>query len=119
MDKLLASCFVVKQDMTMFSKFSHKERKKLLTASAIVAFLFICWIIFGPNGSLKYYQVTKELAAVRAENQELEKQNKALRKEVAKLLSDPEYIEETARKEYGLIQKNEIIFEFQQKKKKR
>ena len=106
--------------MTVPKKFPHWERKKILTTtSAIVGFVLVCWIVFGPTGALKYYRVTKELAAVRLEKQELEQQNKALREEVAKLLSDPKYIEEIARKKYGFIKKNEIIFEFPSKKKRK
>ena len=77
------------------------------------------WIIFGPSGALKYYKVTKELKTVRAEIKALESQNKALREEIAKLLSDPVYIEELARKKYGFIKKNEIIYDFEKKKKNR
>lgn len=102
----------------MFLKLSQRERKKMLTISTIVALLLILWIVFSPNGALKYYQITKNLDAVRIQNQELEEQNKALSKEIAKLLNDPKYIEEIARKKYGLIKKNEIIFDFEKKKKK-
>ena len=43
---------------------------------------------------------------------ELEKENHDLRAEIDGLLNDPEYLEEIARKEYGLLRKNERVFDF-------
>lgn len=103
----------------MLFKLSQRERKKMLTISTIVTLLLISWIVFGPTGALKYYKITKDLETFRIQNQELEEQNKALREEVDKLLNDPKYIEEIARKKYGLIKKNEIIFDFEKEKKRK
>lgn len=105
--------------MTKLSNFSHRDRKKLLLISSVAAVLLACWVIFSPNGGLKYYKISRKLKAVREENQQLQQQNKALREEITKLLNDPEYIEEMARKKFGLIKENEIIFDFERQKKKK
>ena len=114
--KFLATCFRI-SFMTLLSNFSQRERKKILLISSVAVVLLLCWIVFSTNGALHYYKIFNELKAVRAENQQLQKQNKALREEIDKLLKDPEYIEEVARKKYGFIKENEIIFDFEKKKK--
>ena len=103
--------------MTILSNFSHRDKKRILVVSAIAGILLICWVIFSPNGALKYYQLSRKIEAVQTENQQLQEQNKALRAEVTKLLNDPKYIEEVARKKYGFIKGNEIIFDFERPKK--
>lgn len=103
----------------MLSKLSQIEQKKLITISTIIALALISWIVFSPKGLLKYFRLTETLETVKAENQKLEKENKELRQEVARLLNDPVYLEEIARKKYGLIKKNEIIFDFKKKKKRK
>lgn len=102
----------------MFSKFSQRDRKKILTASVITALLLAGWLTLAPKGLLTYYKIAKEISTISTEHKELEEQNKALREEIARLLNDSKYIEEIARKEYGFIRKNEVIFEFDKKKKK-
>ena len=96
--------------------FRHK-RKTILIISAVVAFLLALWITFSPNGIWKYSAIKKELKKIKAENKTLEAQNKALSEEIFKLKNDSDYLKEIARKNYGLIQKNEIIFEFNDGKK--
>lgn len=86
--------------------------------SAIVTMIVVLWIFFSPMGLLKYYQIRKELNEVQAANQELSESNEKLRAEIDKLKNDPAFLEELARKEYGLIKKNEIIFQFTNKQKR-
>lgn len=104
--------------MTILSNFSHRDRKRILTVSFVAGILLVCWVVFAPNGVLKYYKISRELKAVQAENKELQAQNKDLREEITKLLNDPKYIEEIARKKYGFIKENEIIFDFEKPKNK-
>lgn len=77
------------------------------------------WSVFGPFGALKYYQATNELETVKAQNQRLTKDNVNLRKEIIKIRTDPAYLEEVARKEFGLLKKNEVVYEFNTKKKRK
>ena len=96
---------------------SIREKRKLRNV-IIVALLFITgWFLFSPWGFIKYYRISSELERVRKANLELEENNKELVEEVEKLTSDPAYIEEVARKKFGLVKKNELIFDFSKKKK--
>lgn len=103
----------------MLSKLSQKEQNKVITISIIIALILISWILFAPKSLLEYFKLTKNLETIKTENQKLEKQNKELRKEIARLLNDPAYLEEIARKKYGLIKKNEIVFDFEKKEKRK
>lgn len=95
----------------------RKEKNWLLLGSLACLFMII-WLIFSPfNGVLSYYKTKKNLAAIQQENLLLEKQNAALRQEIDKLRHDVGYLEEVARKEYGLIKKNEVIYDFGSKKR--
>ena len=102
----------------MIRKISDNEQKKMWLAGTTVFILLVIWIMIAPNGAIKYYRVNKELGVVHARNQELTAENEALKEEIGKLKNDPAYIQEIARKKYGMIKKNEIVFEFKPKKKK-
>ncbi|MGV1098636.1 FtsB family cell division protein [Thiovibrio sp. JS02] len=97
---------------------SQSDSKKLLISSILILVLLGAWAIFGPYGALKYYRVAKELNKVLADNEELRLSNEALRKEITKLKKDPVHLEEVARQQFGLIKKNEVIYDFPEKKKR-
>jgi len=44
--------------------------------------------------------------------QRTEQENKILQGDIDKLLNDPEFLEEVARKEYNLLRKNEKVYDF-------
>ncbi|MBU0485155.1 MAG: septum formation initiator family protein [Proteobacteria bacterium] len=102
----------------MFNQSTPPNKKSVFMISAIVTMIVVLWIFFSPMGLLKYYQIRKELNEVQAANQELSESNEKLRAEIDKLKNDPAFLEELARKEYGLIKKNEIIFQFTNKQKR-
>jgi len=53
-----------------------------------------------------------ELERLQEKTVELEKENNDLQKEINQLQNDPDYLEKVARKEYGLLKKNERVFDF-------
>lgn len=97
---------------------SGTDRKKTLLYSLLIISVVGAWSIFGPYGALKYYRVTRELHEIMAHNEQLREANTALQQEVNKLKHDPVYLEEVARRQSGLIKKNEVIYEFPEKKKR-
>ena len=60
----------------------------------------------------------KELAELRTKSAELERDNEALRGEIERLKTDERYIEEVARQKYGMLKKDERVYEFERKKGK-
>ncbi len=81
--------------------------------------LMILWLLLSPyNGVLPYFKISKNLDNLRKENMALAKQNALLREEIDKLRHNSAYLEEVARKQHGLIKKNETIYDLRSKAKK-
>ncbi len=102
----------------MPANLSESDRKKVLLYSVLIVTVVGAWSIFGPYGALKYYGVANKLDEILAQNEQLRESNTALRQEINKLKKDPVYLEEVARRQFGLIKKNEVIYEFPEKKKR-
>ena len=86
---------------------------------AILVFcaLIILWILFSPQtGVWQYYSTKEELHQLQIANEALRTENKALQVELDKLQNDKSYLEKVAREQFGLIKKNEIIYDFNKKK---
>ncbi|MDH4321498.1 MAG: septum formation initiator family protein [Desulfobulbaceae bacterium] len=96
----------------MFSQFSHREHKQFWTICLVILAMLSLWLLFAPNGVIRYYRLQNEIAVVKAEAASLDEQNQALATEVRRLQKDPAYLEDVAREEYGLIRQNEMIFDF-------
>ena len=101
----------------MLHKRMLQERKALQIAAAAIILLILLWVVFSSRtGIVRFFQTNKEREAVQTTNKDLEQKNKRLQDEVDRLENDPATIEEVARKQFGLIKKNEIIYDFSKKK---
>ena len=89
-----------------------KKYKSLIIFICICLFVSLYWVLFAPYGAHKYSQINSEIKKVSSDIKNLTDQNKAMSEEIIKLQEDSQYIEGIARKEYGLLKKNEIVFEF-------
>ena len=102
----------------MRNKFTNNEKKLLLYSASFFAMILVLWIIFAPNrGVLDMIGSRSEIKRLQAENQRLAGENKALQEEINRLENDPSYLEEKARKEYGMLKENEVLYIFKKKKK--
>lgn len=100
----------------MLNKFSSREQKLLPYLGLFLAILLILWIVFAPNrGLLDLYRAQNKLEKLQAENKRLEEENKALQAEIDRLQNDPAYLEEKARKDYGMLKENEVLYIFKKK----
>lgn len=102
----------------MRTQFSSRERKRFWTICVTVLVSLGLWLLFAPNGVVRYYRLRQEIEKVKSESASLQEQNRTLAEEVRRLKSDPAYLERLVRDEYGWIRKNEIIFDFSSRKKK-
>ncbi len=100
-------------------RLSQSDRKTVLLISAFIVTLIVSWSVFGPYGLVKYARVQHELEKMRITNETLKKDNDSLRKEIIKIRTDPGYLAEVARKEFGLLKRNEVIYEFKSKKRRK
>jgi len=92
-----------------------KKQKILLSVGMVVIFSFFLLVIFGDNALLELNRVKKERNILVKKNEELARENNAMYTEIERLKHDPEYIENVARRELGMIGKNEIIFKVEKK----
>jgi cell division protein FtsB len=101
----------------MLPKSLLQDRKTIQIAVAAIILLILLWVAFSARtGIVRFFQANREREAVQAANQDLEQKNKQLQDEVDRLENDPAAIEEVARKQFGLIKKNEIIYDFSKQK---
>ena len=101
----------------MRNKFTSREKKMLPHIGLFFFILIILWILFAPNrGILDHYRSQEEIEGLQIENKRLAEENTALQEEINRLQNDPAYLEEKARKEYGLLKENEVLYIFKKKK---
>ncbi len=79
---------------------------------------FVMYMVFSGRGVLYLYQLNKRGQNARTSNERLVKENKELRVQIQRLKTDRAYQEEIARKELGLVRENEVIYSFEEKKRK-
>lgn len=75
-------------------------------------------ILFGQNGYIDCLRLKDQNNALIMENKAGEEENLRLRRQVTRLQDDTDYIEYIARKELGMIARDEIIYKFQQPERK-
>ena len=93
-------------------------KKSILLAFIIMAiFLLLLFIIFGENGLADLHLLKIERDSLLKQNAELAKQNLNLYREIERLKSDPKYLESVARKELGVVGKDDFIFKLKDQRK--
>jgi len=98
---------------------SVMQRKRLLRISFALILLVILWVVFAPGrGMYHLHQRSKYLAGLETENEDLVQQNSDISRDIERLQSDEEYLEQVAREEHGMLKDNEMVFDFSKKKKK-
>jgi cell division protein FtsB len=96
----------------IIKQFNSKELRTLILVCILSVCAVTAWLLFSPNGILTYYHLKHQIEAVKAENERLKEENLLLQQKIDKIKNDPAYLEELARKEYNLLKKNELVFEF-------
>ena len=92
-----------------------KKNKIMFGVGMAVVFSFFLLIIFGDDALLELNRVEKEKNILIKKNEDLARGNTAMFTEIERLKNDPEYIENVARRELGMIGKKEIIFKVEKK----
>jgi cell division protein FtsB len=89
-----------------------KKFFKVLLLGLLFILLVASWLAFGDRGFIYLYKMDQERQEHLERIQKLELANKELKDEIDRLRDDREYIEAIARKELGLVKKNEVIYRF-------
>jgi cell division protein FtsB len=86
------------------------KQKILLSIIILVLFNLLLIILFGDKGFVDSHLLKIERDGLIEKNKKLNRENLALYREIDRLKNDPEYIENVARQELGLVGKEDIIF---------
>ena len=91
------------------------KNKTIYSIAGILFFSLFLLILFSNKGYFDLNTLKKERDKAIKENTLLKKENKDLYRIIKRLKTDNEYIEVIARKELGMIGKDEIIIKFNNK----
>ena len=92
-------------------------KKKIMLVLAIMTMcLMMLFIVFGENGLTDLYKLKMEKDNLSKKSDELKKKNLSLYREIERLKNDPGYVEDVARKELGVIGKDDVIIKVKKKK---
>ena len=85
--------------------------KQRIFLSVCILFLFslLLFIMFSDSGLADLFRLKSERDRLLQENERLKQENLSLFRTIERLKNDPEYIESIARKELGMIKKDEVI----------
>ena len=75
----------------------------------------LLFIVFGENGLTDLYKLKMKKDNLSKKNNEFKKKNLSLYREIERLKNDPGYVEDIARKELGVIGKDEVIIKVKPK----
>lgn len=81
----------------------------LLSVSVLLLLALLFFIIISEHGLADLRSLKKERDQLVGENEKLTRENQAISIEIDRLKHDPGYIESIARRELGMIGKDEII----------
>lgn len=95
-----------------------KTWHKIILIFAILGLINLLIImVFGDDGLVDVHLLNKHKISLEEKNEALSKENLSLYREIERLKHDPEYIENVARKELGVIGPDEIILKIPTRKK--
>jgi cell division protein FtsB len=89
-----------------------KRRKITLGLVFSAMFVLLLVVIFGDNGWVELKRLQDTHMALIKDNAMLTRENSKMYDIVDRLQNDPDYIENIARQELGMIRPDEVIFKF-------
>ena len=92
-----------------------QKRMYFIPAGCLAFILF--FTVFGDRGLLRIFELKQDKAKIEARLADSRDDNEKLKYEIVALKSDRRYLESIARKDFGLVRSNEVIYQFPQQKK--
>ena len=94
-------------------KLTPLQENRLLKISLVIVGVTLLWLLLAPGtGIFGLLKLRQEMVRLEQQTKELIKSNEELRAEIDRLKNDPDYLERIAREKYGLLKKNEQLFDF-------
>ncbi len=86
-----------------------KRQRVILSVTAFLLAALLCFTIFSEHGLMDLNLLKQERDSLQENNERLARENLSLSVEIDRLENDPDYIEDVARRELGMIRKDELI----------
>ncbi len=93
-----------------------QKRMYLIPLGCVLFILF--FTVFGDRGLLRIFELRQDKARIENRLGEIRNENENLKREIVALKTDRRYIESIARKDFGLVRANEVIYQFPPENKK-
>ncbi len=107
----------VEMDAGEHRALTPRERRRLRRLILLLLAAGLLFLFLAPGrGILALLHARGRVQALEREQQALIKRNRELAAEIKRLQIDDAYLEELARKKYGLLRENEMVYEFGSKK---
>ena len=91
---------------------NNREKRALRRIILAVVVLGVLFLVFAPGrGLLSHRKMKKEIQALVRDNRTLQHRNVQLAEEIERLKNDEAYLEQFARGKYGMLKKNEEVYE--------
>ncbi len=94
----------------------NKIHKIFISFTGVALFLFFWVIILGERGLHDLSKMKKERDILVEKNEKIDQENRLLYKKIVRLKDDPDFIEDVAREELGMIGEDEIIYKLKEEK---
>ena len=91
-----------------------QKRMYVIPAGCLAFILF--FTVFGDKGLLRIFELKQDKSRIEARLTDSKGENEKLKREIVALKSDRRYLESIARKDFGLVRSNEVIYQFSQAK---
>lgn len=92
-----------------------QKRMYVIPAGCLAFILF--FTVFGDKGLLRIFELKQDQNKIEERLAESRVDNEKLKQEIVALKSDRRYLESIARKDFGLVRSNEVIYQFPQENK--
>ena len=98
-------------------KLTPLQENRLLKIIIVLIVGAVAWLLFAPGtGVYSLIKLRSKSSELELQTQALMKSNEELRAEIERLKHDQAYLEQVAREKYGLLKKNERVFDFSRNK---
>ncbi|MBI5328005.1 MAG: septum formation initiator family protein [Deltaproteobacteria bacterium] len=89
------------------------KKKKYFIPLLLFVVIIGLMTVLGDRGLIRIYKLSKARDVIRMHNEKIKTENTAIRDEIERLKNDNRYIEMVARKELGMVGKNEMVYQFE------
>ena len=94
-------------------KLTPLQENRLLKIIIVLISGAVLWLLFAPGtGVYSLIKMRSRTAALERQTEALIQSNEELKAEIERLKHDDAYLEKVAREKYGLLRKNERVFDF-------